>query len=330
MKIPVRLCSLGLAVAALLGLSAGTARAQDVVRLGNLKFAHYGAISYMKEIAPKYNLKIDEKIFVKGIDIIPAIIAGEIDITASGMDGTIAGRAAGVPIFVVAGFSKGGIRIVGRPDMDWKNGVADLKGKKVAVARGGAQELALRAELDKAKLTSSDQPGKADVQLLYMSYAECNQALQQKNADAMCQSEPQSTQAIARGFGKEIIKPYDTPMGEMPRSFAMTEKLYKEKPDVAFRVMKCFVEATKLFIDNPDLAQKYVCEQVFKNQLTAEEFKQTMENAQYTYDVTIDNVQVTIDEMVKLGVGKLTNPPKAVDFVKLDLLQKAKTELGVK
>ena len=166
--------------------------------------------------------------------------------------------------------------------------------------------------------------------MLYMSYAECNQALQQKNADAMCQSEPQSTQAIARGFGKEIVKPYDTPMGDMPRSFAMTEKLYKEKPDVALRVMKCFVEATKTFIENPALAEKYVCEQVFKNQLTSEEFKQTMENASYTYDVTAENVQITIDTMVKLGVGKLANPPKAADFVKLDLLQKAKAELGVK
>ena len=38
-------------------------QAQEVVRLGNLKFAHYGAVSYMKEIAPKYGLKIDELVF---------------------------------------------------------------------------------------------------------------------------------------------------------------------------------------------------------------------------------------------------------------------------
>jgi len=36
----------------------GAQAAPDVVRLGNLKFAHYGAVSYMKEIAPKYNLQI--------------------------------------------------------------------------------------------------------------------------------------------------------------------------------------------------------------------------------------------------------------------------------
>jgi NitT/TauT family transport system substrate-binding protein len=34
--------------------------------------------------------------------------------------------------------------------------------------------------------------------------------------------------------------------------------------------------------------------------------------------------------MAKYGVGKMANPPKAADWVKLDLLAKAKAELGVK
>src|SRR5262252_7865904 len=89
----------------------------DLVRLGNLKFAHYGAVSYMKEIGPKYGLQIKEQIFPKGIDIIPAIISGNIDVSASALDGAIAGRAEGAPIFAVAGFSKGGVRIVGRSDL---------------------------------------------------------------------------------------------------------------------------------------------------------------------------------------------------------------------
>src|SRR5262245_7559275 len=109
-------------------LSSGVLHAEDVVRLGNLKFAHYGAVWYMKEIAPKYGLKIEEKIFGKGLDIIPAIIAGDIDIAASALDAAIAGRAAGAPIYVVAGFAKGGVRIVGRSDLHLKR-IADLKGK---------------------------------------------------------------------------------------------------------------------------------------------------------------------------------------------------------
>ena len=54
--------------------------AQDLVRLGNLKFAHYGAVSYMKEVCPNYHIKLEERVFPKGVDIMPAIAAGEIDI----------------------------------------------------------------------------------------------------------------------------------------------------------------------------------------------------------------------------------------------------------
>ena len=92
--------------------TASSAWAEDVVKLGNLKFAHYGAVSYMKEIAPKYGLKIEERMFAKGLDIMPAIVAGEIDAAASALDAAIAGRAGGTPIYAVAGFAKGGARIV--------------------------------------------------------------------------------------------------------------------------------------------------------------------------------------------------------------------------
>ncbi|HQR44909.1 MAG TPA: ABC transporter substrate-binding protein [Thermoanaerobaculia bacterium] len=318
-----------LLAAASLSLLAPAARAEDVVRLGNLKFAHYGAVWYMKEIAPKYGFKIDEKIFAKGLDIVPGILAGEVDVAASALDAAIAGRAAGAPVYAVAGFAKGGVRIVGRSDLALKT-VAALKGRKVGVPRGGAQELALLVELQKAGLSWSDKPGEKDVQIVYLAYADLNQALLGKNIDAMCQSEPQATQAISKGFGKEIVKPYDTPMGEPVRAMVMTKKLYEEKPDVAARVLKCFVDATKTFLQNPALAEKYVRETMFKGQLSAEEYREAMANAAFTYDISVEHVQITTDFMQKVGVGKMASPPAAKEWVKLDLLEKAKKELGAK
>ena len=302
--------------------------AADLVRLGNLKFAHYGAVSYMKEIAPRYNLRIEERVFPKGIDIMPAIIAGEIDVAASAIDGAIAARASGIPIYIVAGFAKGGARIVGRSDMKWKS-VADLKGKKVGVARGGAQELVLLAELGKYNLTFSDKPGK-DVQLIYMAYADLNQALLARNLDAISQSEPQSSQAISKGFGVEIIKPYDTPLGEPLRTLVMTESMYKNNKDVAERFMKCFVEATKYFIDNPKAAEKYVREKMFKNQLSSQDYYEAIDNSPFTYDVTLQQVQVSTDMMARYGIGKMAKPPVARDYVRTDLLEKAKIALKAK
>ena len=317
-----------LAAALLLALAISPARAEEVVRLGNLKFAHYGAVSFMKDHCKKFGLDVQETVFPKGIDIFPAIVKGEVDIAASAADAAIANRAAGGKVFVVAGFAKGGARLVGRNDLALKT-VADLKGRKVGVARGGAQELVLLAELSKARLNWSDQPGR-DVQIVYLPFADLNQALMQKQIDAMCQSEPQSSQAINKGFGTEMLKPYDTPLGEPVRVLVMTERLYQERPAVAQKVLECFVDATRTFQRDPALAEKYVRDQMFKGQISADDYHDAMSNAAFTFDVTPEHIQVTTDLMVLYGVGKMTSPPKASEWVKLDLLQAAKARLGVK
>lgn len=319
-----RLATLALALALAPALAAG----EDAVRLGNLKFAHYGAVSFMKERCGKFGLKVEEIVFPKGIDIFPALVRGEVDLAASAADAAIANRAGGGQVYVVAGFARGGARLVGRSDLDLRS-VADLKGRKVGVARGGAQELLLLAELAKAGLTWSDKPGK-DVLVVYLAFADLNQALLQKQLDAMCQSEPQSSQAINKGYGKEILKPYDTPLGEPVRVLVMTEKLYREKPEVAQRVLDCFVDATRHFIQNPAVAEKYVREQMFKGQITPDDYQDAMSNAAFTYDVTVEHIQVTTDLMARYGVGKMASPPAARDWVRLDLLERAKARLGVK
>ncbi|MRV74573.1 transporter substrate-binding domain-containing protein [Duganella sp. FT92W] len=314
--------------AALAAAVLAPAQAQDVVRLGNLKFAHYGAVSYIKEIAPKCGIKVEEHMFAKGLDVMQAIIAGELDVGTTASEAAISGRAGGAPIYVVAGFAKGGARLVGRSDLKMKS-LKDLKGKKVGVTRGGIQEVLLLAELQQAGLTASDQPGK-DVQLVFLAYADLNQALLGKNIDAMMQSEPQSSQAINKGFGAEMLKPYDTPIGEPIRTMVMTEKFYKEKRPVAEKFMRCFVEATKTFIDQPATAEKYVREVVFKGQITSDDFQDAISNSPYSYDITPDHIQVTTDVMVKTGVGRMARPPVAKEWVKTDLLDGAKKSLGVK
>lgn len=48
-----------------------------------------------------------------------------------------------------------------------------------------------------------------------------------------------------------------------------------------------------------------------------------IENSPYSVDLTVEHVQITADAMQKLNVGRMANPPKASDYVKLDLLQEA-------
>jgi len=321
-----RISHLVLAAAAL--SATAHAAAEDVVKLGNLKFAHYGAVSYIKEIAPKCGIRVEEHMFAKGPDVMQAILAGELDVGATASEAAISGRANGAPIYVVAGFAKGGARLIARPDGGIKS-IKDLKGKKVGVTRGGIHEVLLNAVLAQNGMTVSDQPGK-DVQVIFLAFADLNQALLGKNLDAIMQSEPQSSQAINKGFGVEIMKPYNTPIGEPVRTMVMSEKFYKENRAVAQKFMNCFVQATKLFIDNKPAAEKYVRESMFKNQISKDDFDDAIANSPYTYDVTTDHIQVTTDVMARTGTGKMRTPPVAKDWVKTDLLDLAKKSLAIK
>jgi NitT/TauT family transport system substrate-binding protein len=309
-------------------LAAGGAQAQDVVRLGNIKQTHFGAVSYIKEIAPTCGIRVEERTFAKGLDIMQAIIAGELDVGSTASEASISGRASGAPVYIVAGLAKGGARLVGAPGMNIKS-VRDLKGKRVGVTRGAIQEVLLMAELQKNGLSSDSAPGK-DVQILYLSYPELNQALMGKNVDAIMQSEPMSSQAINKGFGVEVMKPYDTPIGMPVRTLVMTENFYNTKRPVAEKFMRCFVQATSAFIKDPLLAEKYVRDVLFKGQITSDDFRDAMGNTAYTYDITPEHIQITTDIMAGTGVGRMARPPQATDWVRTDLLAAAKKSLNVK
>ncbi|MGG7604506.1 ABC transporter substrate-binding protein [Massilia sp. BKSP1R2A-1] len=309
-------------------LAAGGAGAQEVIRLGNLKLAHFGAVSYIKEIAPKCGIRVEEKTFAKGLDVMQAIIAGELDVGATASEAAISGRAGGAPIVAVAGFARGGARLVARPELGIRT-VAQLKGRRVGVTRGAIQEVLLMAVLAKHGLTSAPTPGK-DVQLVYLSYPDLNQALLGKQIDAMMQSEPQSSQAINKAFGAEVLKPYDTPIGEPVRTLVMTEQFYRERRPAAEKFMRCFVEATRTFIDQPAVAEKYVREAIFKNQISSDDFQDAIRNSPYSYALTPEHIQVTTDIMVKTGVGRMARPPLAKDWVRTDLLEAAMKNLAVR
>ena len=305
----------------------GAAQAQETIRLGNLKLAHFGAVSYIKEIAPKCGIKVEERVFAKGLDVMQAIIAGELDVGATASEAAIAGRAGGTPVVVVAGFARGGARLVARPGLNIK-GIKDLKGKKVGVTRGAIQEVLLMAQLQQHGLKADAVPGK-DVHLIYLAYADLNHALLGKDIDAMMQSEPQSSQAINKGFGVEVLKPYDTPIGSPIRTMVMTEKFYTQKRPLAEKFMRCFVMATKTFIDDKALAERYVRDVMFKGQISKEDFVDAISNSPYSYDITPEHIQVTTETMVKTGVGRMGKPPLARDWVRTDLLDAAKKSLNV-
>ena len=98
----------------------------------------------------------------------------------------------------------------------------------------------------------------------------------------------------------------------------------------AVSYMKELAPKYNLKIEERKTAEKYVREMMFKNQISSEDYQDAIGNSPFTYDITVPHVQITTDLMAKYGVGKMANPPKAGDWVKLDLLTEAKKQLKVK
>jgi ABC-type amino acid transport substrate-binding protein len=213
----------------------------EVVRLGNLKFAHYGAVSYIKEIAPKCGIKVEERMFAKGLDVMQAIIAGELDVGATASEAAISGRA-GAPIYVVAGFAKGGARLVARQDSNIKS-VKDLKGKKVGVTRGGIQEVLLMAELQQAGL-SADPPGQGRAAgVPGLRRPEPGAAGQEhRRHDAVRAAVVAGDQQGLRHRGHQALRHADRRAGAHHGDDR--EVLQRARP-LAEKFMRCFVQATK-------------------------------------------------------------------------------------
>ena len=264
--------------------------------------------------------------FKGGSQSLTAVLGGSADVVSGYFDHTVelAAKKQHLQSFVVYDRYPGLVLVVAPGETGKIKSVKDLKGKKVGVTRGGIHEVLLDAELGQNGLSAKD------VTIVYLAFADLNQALLGKNIDAMMQSEPQSSQAINKGFGVEVMKPYDTPIGEPYRTMVMTEKFYTEKRPLAEKFMRCFLEATKTFIDKPEVAEKYVREVIFKNQITKEDFYDAIGNSPYAYDITVEHIQVTTDTMAKYGTGKMAKPPVAKDWVKTDLLEQAKKSMNLK
>ncbi len=317
-------------LAAVMLLLAGATQGQalEVVRLGNLRLAHFGAVSYVQEIAPQCGIRVKEKLFARAQDVMDAIRAGELDVGTGPSEVAIAARASGVPIFLVAGFAKGGARLVARRGQLMRD-LKGLKGKKVGVTPGGIGEVLLISALEEVGLSAGVMAGR-DVQLVYLPMADLNAALMGRKIDAMMQAEPQSSQAISKGYGVEVLKPYDTPIGEPIRTMVMTEAFYHRKRVLAERFMRCFVQATKTFLDDTALAETYVRDVLFKGALSSDDFRAVLANAPYSYNVSPRHIQITTDTLVRTGVGRFAKAPLARDWVRTDLLEEAKKSLRVK
>jgi ABC-type nitrate/sulfonate/bicarbonate transport system substrate-binding protein len=317
-----------LAVGLLVAISVATASAQTAkttIRIANLEIGPFVPVAYVAKLADKYNLDVRITNFRRGLEAAQALKSGEVDVAVGGVEAAISAIAGGMPAVIVSSVSTGGIAWVGQPDQNIQS-VKDLKGKRFAVIRG-LHELVMLVAFEQAGLTHSTEAGKGDVQVMYINAPPALlTAMKSKEVDAMSAPEPFPSRAVGDKLAKPMLRPYDTPLGNMPRAIFMSKSFHDKNPDASQRFVSALVEGVKALRDNPKLARDFALNEALKGAMSGEDWDLGAANMTFDVSLTVPGVQAYIDYMHKYDMIK--QKFSAADVTDLKMLEKAKAQAG--
>jgi NitT/TauT family transport system substrate-binding protein len=213
-----------------------------------LKFATM-YVAAQRGLFKKYGLDVDFERVKSGTEAIAFLTQGTVDIGGIAIVTSLWNswnRGLGVRIIAPGGLeplTNSSTKLLLRKALfvDGKvKDVADLKGKRVAVAGGPGSggEYILTKALERGGLTIRD------VELINVDNADMPAALERGSIDAALAGSPYVEQAIGSGYAIALAR--DLTPGLMTVAFVGSGKLIKERPEVAERFVLALTEAARL------------------------------------------------------------------------------------
>lgn len=242
--------------AALLGLAAGAVQAAEPPKEIRIDWATYNPVSLaLKE------QKLLEKEFEKdGIAIrwvqsagsnkaLEFLNAGSLDFGSTAGAAALLGRINGNPIKSIYVFSQPEwTALVTRPDTGI-NGVADLKGRRVAVTRGTDPHIFLVRALQQVGLTEKD------VTLVLLQHADGRTALARKDVDAWAGLDPMMAAAEIEDKSTIFFRKKEANTWGILNT---REQFAKDHPAIIRRVLATYEKARAWSLANPDQVRGYL------------------------------------------------------------------------
>ena len=179
-----------------------------------------------------------------------AFRAGMLDVEAGTIDVLVNKRAAGLPVVAVApiDYSLGADAVVATSDI---HVLADLVGKKVALARDNAGEIFLSYLFHQAGL-----PFERGT-IVSMAPDKAAEAFLNAEVDAAVTWEPWVTRALAREGAHVLVSTKDEPE-IIVDVFNVREELVREKPDLVRALLRGWYKALDYYRANPDKASAII------------------------------------------------------------------------
>jgi NitT/TauT family transport system substrate-binding protein len=249
---------------------------------------------------------LELKTFNAGPAAVEALFSGALDATYIGPNPAINAHlhSGGDAIRIISGATSGGASLVVKPGI---NGLADLKGKKLATPqRGGTQDVALRSWL-KANGLKADLEGGGDVSIVPQENAQTLETFRAGQIDGAWVPEPWATRLVLEGGGKVLVDERSLwPDGKFVTTHLVVRtKFLKEHPDTVRRLVAGQVQANELVNTNPAEAQRLVNQGITTitgKGLSAAVLEASWKNLEFTNDPIASSLTASADHARDVGL----------------------------
>ncbi|GAA3789398.1 aliphatic sulfonate ABC transporter substrate-binding protein [Sphaerisporangium flaviroseum] len=235
-----------------------------------------------------------------------AIFSDAVDATYIGPNPAINAwsKSKGQAIKIVAGAASGGVYLVVKPEI---NGVADLKGKKIATPQlGNTQDVALRYWLQEKGL-KTDTKGGGDVSIVPQENAQTLQTFATGDIDGAWVPEPFASRMIQESKGKTLITEADLWPN---KQFVIThlivrQEFLKEHPDLVKKLIEAHVESNAYIESDPAGAKEAInaeLKDLSGKPLKDEVLESAFKNITFTNDPIASSLVTSADHAEKVGL----------------------------
>jgi NitT/TauT family transport system substrate-binding protein len=223
---------------------ASTAQKQYKIKVGTLRQPHLFAPAFYGKFLPA-NVTMETVLFANSTEIKTAVVTGSVDFAVTGITAALEGAAQDEPFRVLASAADGASAIVARSNKGIKT-VQDLRGRKIGYVAGSAQDILLRLTLRDAGIDADK-----DVELVKVGFADMANALDRGDIDAFSGAETGPSDAITRGVGQLVVRPYETKMKSINIVFGTSQAMIDKDPALVRTMVDVHAKATDYMKDNP-------------------------------------------------------------------------------
>lgn len=201
-----------------------------------------------KDWGAKFDVAVSESVSPSAVRSLEALLSGQADIADSGSGPVLSAMSrASDKLIIIAATHSGGQRheLMVRPDAPYKS-VADLRGKRIAVAVGSGAYIIFEKYIALKGWTNSD------FQLVNMAPGDMGAALASRQIDAALTWEPTPSILVT----KKVVKVIQS-FGEVssdPALLVTTRAFAEAHPEALTRVLASMVDMYKLITSDPKAA----------------------------------------------------------------------------